>query len=241
MDLRTVALILCLIPSIARAESVASFGALGFVSLSKKISKYGSLTLFHRDVFAFDEKSIRQKDFPAGWIQTYFQAVYVHQYRPSVNFGMGYVFQENLMFEADKTDEHRLMEQVTLLSRHRAFSMTHRFRYEQRFVAEALEPYLLRTRFRYQIGVKMPFRGIEIDSNEFYLNAYNEFYFSLTGKKNALFSDDWFYAGIGLKTESSGSFEMGPLLQWSVVNTGHDSRAFLNVQFGWVYEFSDSQ
>ena len=51
-----------------------------------------------------------------------------------------------------------------------------------------------------------------------YLNTYNEFYFSLTGAKNATYSENWSYIGCGYKIGKTSQLEIGCLNQIAVRN-----------------------
>lgn len=111
-------------------------------------------------------------------------------------------------------------------------------RFEERFIHNtALDTTPLSTRLRYQIALLIPLKGKELDNGEFYFNAYNEFYFSLTGARNALYSENWSYAGIGYQTRQYGRIEVGPLVQRSIINQQHGVRYIDLLQFNWSYNF----
>jgi hypothetical protein len=220
----------------ASSKNVDTYGATTFLSLSKKITKYGSLNFYHYDVFSFEKKSLDNRDFDAGLIVANFQTSYTYQWLPTLNFTGGHIYQKSNPFSDHDQNEHRIFEQMLLVYKLPSFSTTHRLRFEERFI-NTDEGVDFRTRLRYQIGAKMPLRGLSVDPGEFYINTYNEFYFSTTGERNALFSDDWAFFGLGLTTKELGSFEVGPLVQWSRVNEDKDTRTHYTVQAGWVLKF----
>ena len=114
--------------------------------------------------------------------------------------------------------------------------VTHRVRFEERFIHDkAPEQEFMGTRLRYQIGITVPFRRTdEVNDGEFYLNANNEFYFSTSGYRNALYNEKLdLSAGIGYQTAGRGRFEIGPLIQRVVVDKQHDVRYFELMQFSW--------
>jgi hypothetical protein len=60
---------------------------------------------------------------------------------------------------------------------------------------------------------------------------------SLTGNKNAVYSENWTYAGFGFNTTKAGSIEIGYLFQVLVRDPQKDLR-FLNlVQIMWITSF----
>lgn len=221
----------------AMAKNVDTTGALTFLSISKNISKYSALNFYHYDIFNFDKRSLGSKTYDAGLAQTYFQTAFAYQYLPSLNFSLGHIYQRSNPFEKDYQNEHRIFQQALFVMEHFAFNSTHRFRLEERFIEEGSENEF-KTRVRYQLGAKIPLRGISLDAGEYYLNTYNEFYFSTTGERNAFFSDDWYYAGLGLSTKELGSFELGPLIQWSRINEEKDTRTHYTLQLGWILKFT---
>lgn len=229
---------LLLFPVASFAHSFETKGALTFFSLTGKISPYSSLTFYHYDVYSFQNSHFEGKRYRAGLIQSYFQTAYNYQYRPNVAFSLGYIFQRNEPLRESFQNENRIFQQVVFGVQHRSFSSSHRFRFEERLIDNRKEDeWEFRTRFRYQIGAKVPLRGIVLDAGEYYINAYNEFYFSTTGERNAFWSDNWLYVGLGFQTKKLGSFEVGPLIQASVVDRQKDIRYHETVQAGWIYNF----
>lgn len=219
----------------AQAENVSSYGSVAFFSLAAKVSKYGSLNFYHYDVFSFAKKDLRGKEFQEGIETSYFQTAYSYQYRPYLALTLGHIYQRSNPFNDEYRNENRIFEQVTYGVTLRDFIMSHRFRFEQRFIENRTEDNTeFRTRLRYQIGAKIPIRGLVIDPKENYFNVYNEFYFSTTGERNAFYSDNWTYAGIGHRTKDWGSFEIGPLVQWSRIDQEKDTRTHYCLQVGWL-------
>jgi Protein of unknown function (DUF2490) len=227
-----------LIPAVSWSKSFETKGALTFINLTGKISTYSSLTFYHYDVYNFQSAHFEGKKYRPGLIQSYFQGAYNYQYLPRVIFTLGYIFQRNEPLRDSFQNESRIFQQVVLGVQHRSFTSSHRFRLEERFTDNRKEDaWEFRTRLRYQIGVKVPLRGITLDAGEYFLNVYNEFYFSTTGQRNALWSDNWTYFGVGFQTKTMGSFEAGPLLQASVVDRQKDLRYHETIQAGWTYNF----
>lgn len=228
-------LLLAFVSFSASAKNVSSFGSVAFFSLAAKVSQYGSLNFYHYDVFSFAKKEVRGREFQDGVETSYFQTAYSYQYRPSLALTIGHIYQRSNPFNDDYRNENRIFQQVVYGVNFRDFTMSHRFRFEERFLQNRSEDSTeFRTRLRYQIGAKIPIRGIVIDPSEYYLNVYNEFYFSTTGERNAFYSDNWSYAGLGHKTKEWGSFEIGPLIQWARVDQEKDTRTHYCIQVGWL-------
>jgi hypothetical protein len=218
------------------AKTFSNFGTVPFLSLSKGISERFYLSFYHSDTFALTQNSFGGKAYPSRDTQTYFQTAINYRYLPYLNFAVGHIYQRNNPLDVDFSNEHRIFEQATYAHSRDAYQFTHRVRFEQRFV-DAQHSHDFKTRLRYQIGMNFPLDGRQLDPGEWYINTYNEFYFSLTGERNSFFSDDWLYAGMGYLTHDWGKIELGPLAQYSVVNRDKDIRGFYLLQLGWILKF----
>jgi hypothetical protein len=222
--------------SVATAKSFETYGAVPFISLSKGLGPKYDLNFYHSDTFNFTERTFQGKKYPEGHLQTYFQTSINYKFLPFLNLSLGHIYQRNEPLDADFVNEHRIFEQATIAHSLDSTQITHRFRFEQRFIDER-HAHEFKTRLRYQIGASFPLQGRQLDPGEWYFNSYNEFYFSTTGERYAFYSDDWLYAGFGYMTEGLGKLELGPLAQYAVVNDDKDIRAFYALQVGWILKF----
>jgi hypothetical protein len=98
------------------------------------------------------------------------------------------------------------------------FLLTHRLRYEQRFV----ENQDFRTRYRYNLFVNVPLNARELKKNTVYLALYNEIF--INGQKDVgagrsveFFDRNRFYSGLG-----------------------YGLRDNLRAQLGWMRQTTDS-
>lgn len=229
-------LLISLISFSCFGKTFDTYGARPFLSLSKSLSAKGVLTFYHADTFSFSDRTFNNKHYRNRNQQAYFQTAYNYKIFPHLNIAGGHIYQRNNPLDVDFTNEHRIFEQAVLSHAYDALVMTHRIRFEQRFIDER-HSHEFKTRLRYQIGAKIPLQGRNIDPKEWYFNCYNEFYFSTTGERNAFFSDDWAYLGLGYQTVDWGKLEFGPLAQYAVVNRDKDFRSFYVLQFGWILNF----
>lgn len=136
-------------------------------------------------------------------------------------------------------NEHRLWEQALFTTQLKRGRFTNRIRLEERFIEDrATGDYPYSTRLRYQIGYNRPLQGNTLEKHEFYLNMHNEFYFSLTGARNATYSEDWSYIGCGYDLGNMGHIELGYLLQVAVRNQQQDLRLLNLMQVIWNTNFT---
>jgi hypothetical protein len=221
------------------SQNLTFYGLLPAINQTGRISKKWNYNFFvSTTIDAFDEK-IKGVEYPATDLQLYVQPSIIYVHSPNLNFAGSYTYQRNNPFNGNFVNEHRLWQQVIFSLPVSKGRLTHRFRFEERFIENRVtEEYPLSTRARYQIGFNMPLQGRTLEKNEFYFNTYNEFYFSLTGAKNATYSENWTYAGCGYDLGKMGRLELGYLFQVAVRNQQQNLR-FLNLaQVMWVTNFN---
>jgi hypothetical protein len=221
------------------SQNIRFYGVLPAWNQTGRISKKVNYNLFVSTTTDAFNSTFRGVEYPATDLQLYIQPSIIYVYSKSLNFAGSYTYQRNNPFNDNFTNEHRLWQQVIFSLPISKGRMTNRFRFEERFIQNKVtNQYPFFTRLRYQAGFNMPLQGKTLDKNEFYLNTYNEFYFSLTGTKNATYSENWTYAGIGYDIGKLGKLELGYLFQVLVRNRQQDLRFFNLAQVMWVTNFN---
>jgi len=102
------------------------------------------------------------------------------------------------------------------------YLLTHRFRFEQRWVDDQD----FRTRFRYALFLNVPFNRTDLKKGAWYLSLYNELF--INGQRDIgddreveLFDRNRFYAGIGHSLTDSSRLQFGYMQQYTEdVNKG---------------------
>lgn len=219
----------------AFGQNLTFYGLLPALNHTGRISKKINYNIFlSTTIDAFDEK-IKNVEYPATDLQFYVQPGIIYVHSPRWNFAGSYTYQRNNPFNGNFVNEHRLWQQVVFSIPLPVGKITQRVRVEERFIENRVTGnYPYSTRLRYQLGFNRPLQGRTIEKNEFYFNAYNECYFSVTGARNALYSENWTYAALGYDLGKLGRLESGALMQVAVRNKKQDLR-FLNlVQVSWI-------
>src|SRR5690606_737893 len=114
-----------------------------------------------------------------------------------------------------KTTESRIYQEALLPHKlSERFQLTHRFRYEQRWV----ENQDFRTRFRYNLFLNIPLNQPNFNKNSIYLAFYNEVF--INGERNIgnnlsveIFDRNRFYAGLGFGVSDKLRLQAGFLEQ----------------------------
>lgn len=223
----------------ASGENLFSTGSMTYLSVTKRLTPRFEATFYHYDITSFQDEESAGRRYYSGVNQLYQQTTLTYIFLPNVNFAIGHIYSRNEPFSSERfQNENRVFQQVTVSHHTDEIRFSHRLRFEERFIDERDEASLdFRSRLRYQFGAKATISPPTEKLGEFYSNSYTEFYFPTSGAQNAFLNDNWTYTGVGYQTEKYGSFEIGPLLQTSVVNKDHDTRTFLVVQAGWNYKF----
>lgn len=155
-------------------------------------------------------------------------------YRPkgiNAKFTLGYGHITSGAFgdSDDTSSESRIYQEALLPHKlgNRVY-LTHRFRYEQRFV----DNQDFRTRYRYNLFMNIPFNKSSIEKNAFYAALYNELF--MNGQKEigdnrevAFFDRNRTYLGIGYVLKKGMKFQLG----WMNQKTNSVGKAQLQLSF----------
>ncbi|WP_306643973.1 DUF2490 domain-containing protein [Sanyastnella coralliicola] len=112
--------------------------------------------------------------------------------------------------------ESRIYQEALLPQRFGRFFLTHRFRYEQRFVNDDF-----RTRYRYNLFLNVDLNGKELKEGCVYLALYNELF--VNGQRNVdaeltveYFDRNRLYGALGYSLKDNLRFQLGVMRQTSM-------------------------
>ena len=226
------------------AQNLEFYGIIPSLSQTGRISKRFNYNFFASETFDLTNRIIDGVSYPAKPLQTYIQPSLIYLYSPNLNFtgSLTYNYQRSNP-DVPYFKEWRTWEQVIYSHKVSTGRMTHRVRFEQRFIKnQRTGNSPMTTRIRYQLGFSIPLQGLQLDPGEFYFNCYDEAYFTLTVPpgtvRSALYSENWAYAGIGYQTKKAGRVEVGPLLQFNVRDVAQDLRNLYLLQVTWITNFN---
>jgi hypothetical protein len=130
--------------------------------------------------------------------------------------GYGYILSQNYVDDSNEKisiNEHRIFQQFTTKQKVGKIGLTHRYRFEQRFVEADFK-----MRFRYFLGFKVPLKQKEDSSSPFYLSAYNEIFLNT---ESSIFDRNRIYGGLGYQFSNAIRLELGYMNQF-FENSGRD-------------------
>jgi hypothetical protein len=128
---------------------------------------------------------------------------------------------------SDTSGENRIYQEALIPQKLGSrYFITHRFRYEQRFV----EDQDFRTRYRYMLFFNVPFNKTELEKNAVYLALYNELFINGEtdigdGRSTELFDRNRTYMGLGYVLSSKVRVQLGWMNQ-KTVNWGKGQLQF---------------
>jgi hypothetical protein len=244
------ALALLAVQQMASAQNLNFYGFLPSYSQTGLISKKFDYNFFVSTTYSAFDMTFAGLDYPPKFLQVYVQPSIIYKHSPDLNFSASftYNYQRNNP-RSLYSSEYRPWQQVVYSHNFFKFKgrLSHRVRFEQRLNKNKGDIRRMTTRLRYQIGYMVPLQGKTLDAHEFYLNMYNEFYFSLSTPpaprlRSAFYSENWTYFGIGYNTGKMGRIEIGPLYQgaYRSPKTGHthNRRNLSTLQVLWVTNFN---
>lgn len=127
----------------------------------------------------------------------------------NVLLGYGYILSENYIGNTDdkmSVNEHRIFQQFISKQKVGNVSLSHRYRFEQRFVESDFK-----MRFRYFLALKVPFKNKEKENSKLYLSAYNEIFLNT---KSSIFDRNRVYVGLGYNLSKHIRIEAGYMNQF---------------------------
>lgn len=127
----------------------------------------------------------------------------------NVLLGYGFILSENYIENTQNkisVNEHRVFQQYTTKQSIGKVKLSHRYRFEQRFVEADFK-----LRFRYFLSLNIPLMKTESGNSPLYLSAYNEIFLN---SKSAIFDRNRVYGGLGYNLNKNIRFELGYMNQF---------------------------
>lgn len=122
--------------------------------------------------------------------------------------GYGYIASENYIDHTDtknNINEHRIFQQFTTKQNVGIINLSHRYRFEQRFIEGDFK-----MRLRYFLSANLPINNKEVISKTWYISAYNEIFLNT---ESAVFDRNRIYGGLGYKLNPNLNLEIGYMNQ----------------------------
>ena len=122
--------------------------------------------------------------------------------------GYGYILSQNYIADTQNkmdVNEQRIFQQFTSKQNVGSVSLSHRYRFEQRFVESDFK-----MRLRYFLAFKVPILKTETSPTKLYLSAYNEVFLNT---ESDVFDRNRVYGGLGYQLNKNVRIEAGYMSQ----------------------------
>lgn len=216
--------------SYLKAQNFNYFGLFPVYNQNGNIYKKLDYSLFFFGAVNTFDQTIEGISYPSKVFIAYGEAVLVYNFSRKFSIAGAYVYERLNPFGSDFRNENRLYQQITykhFLSE--KTTLRHRLRFDERFVQNRQSGETpLTHRLRYLFGIETKL------SEKLYFTAYNEFFFTTSTPRDALYSENWAYAAIGFKTKKIGNFEAGPIYITWVRNANQDRMNLWYLQLTWI-------
>ena len=126
----------------------------------------------------------------------------------NVLLGYGYINSENYVGDTSEkitVNEHRIFQQFTSKQNIGRVSLSHRYRFEQRFVEADFK-----MRLRYFLAFKVPLAKTDEMPSKLYVSAYNEVFLNT---ESSVFDRNRVYGGLGYQLNKNVRIEAGYMSQ----------------------------
>lgn len=139
--------------------------------------------------------------------------------------GYGYVLSESEGEPDDPFNEHRIYQEAALPQRVSVVRLTHRFRYEQRFVEDAD----FQTRYRYAVFATVPLNQSDLRRGTLYAATYAEIFLRGAGRGDRpVFDRSRLYGALGYKLTDGLGIQAGYMEQGFASGTDHQLQLSLH-------------
>ncbi len=158
----------------------------------------------------------------------YLEQAFTYNQTDNLSFTGSYLYQRANVVNSNYVNENRIYLQAKYKHQLKNFKLTHRFRFDARFVQNRItnkSPFT--SRIRYLVGLE---KNI---SEKYYFNGYQEFFFSTVKNADPIYNENWAYLGFGKKVNEKNKIELGLLnVTWNTGNKNWFNQYYL--QFTWI-------
>ncbi|MBL4592483.1 MAG: DUF2490 domain-containing protein [Flavobacteriales bacterium] len=196
------------------------------------------------------ELHLRRANGLEDWQQFLFRPALNYKLNSSIDLSLGYTYIRSCPYGnqpiAIITPENNIWEQITLKHQSGKLKISHRYRFEQRFIgqtvydasglAPTIEGNKYAQRFRYRLTLS---RTIS-KNGKLFSKAFNELWINLDDKSvmPTSLNQNWLYGGLGYKIIPNGSIQLGYMNQ--VVKKGDgihfENNHTLQITIGYKFE-----
>jgi uncharacterized protein DUF2490 len=213
----------------AHAQNVNFPGISPSASVRSALNSKIDINFLATSKIRFGERTIKEETYLSQILEIYAQALLNYSLNKNWHIGIGYGFQRNNPFLDNWRNEHRFVQQAIYVMHLKHSMLYNRLRFEERVFSFPKSAHQFGARIRYQLGFATPL------TSRIYWQINEEAYVIPSSYRNAFFSENWIYSGIGFKAKYFGSFETGFGYNSIARNSTGDYTNYFLVQVAWSY------
>lgn len=166
------------------------------------------------------EFHFRRTNFSTDWEQFVLRPSIHYKIHKELDIAFGYSFIENYAYSDFSSPinatEHNIWQQLIFKQKFKQFSITHRIRFEERFIANiiketeqfSIDGRMYQNRFRYRFITTIPL--VSFTKQQLSLIAYDEVFLNFeTGLRPKSFNQNWIFFGLGFQINSKTQIKSG--------------------------------
>ena len=141
----------------------------------------------------------------------------------NILLGYGFINSQKYISNSNEkvgTNEHRIYQQFINKQSFNKVFLQHRYRIEERFLPKDFQ-----MRFRYFLGINIPINKPKIETNAFYLSAYNEIFINA---QQHIFDRNRLYGAIGYVFNKNIKIEGGYMAQTVTTSNSNQFQIVVN-------------
>ena len=172
--------------------------------------------------FVNSEFNLRRTNFQSDWQQFIIRPMIHYKFEQNADFAIGYSFIKNYAFAPFSAPidviENNVFQQLTFTHRLAVFSLKHRLRLEERFIAKTIQDeegnYVTqgtnyKNRFRYRFQISIPVSQKQA-ARPLYLVVYDEVFFNLEKQlRPQKLEQNWIFIGVSFRANDHISVRTG--------------------------------
>ncbi|WP_052752778.1 DUF2490 domain-containing protein [Kordia zhangzhouensis] len=190
----------------AQDQKVTHFSNWNTLNIQKKLNDQW---------FINSEFNVRRTNFQSDWQQFIIRPIIHYKFEKNADIAIGYSFIKNYAFASFSSPinaiENNIFQQLTFKHQLTVFSLKHRLRLEERFIANTVQNELgsyetqgtnYKNRFRYRFQISIPVSHKKA-SHPIFLIVYDEAFFNLENQlRPQKLEQNWIFVGLSFRANN---------------------------------------
>jgi len=215
------------------AQTTGHFGTFTAINHTGTLSNKWDYSLYYYGAFnLLNSPRVNNVSTSPDLFILYSEQALTYNVNKKLSSTISYLYQGQTPFEKSYVNENRIYLQAVYKTMHNRTTFRSRVRYDARFIENNItgkRPYT--SRIRYLFGFQTPLKK---GNDSIYFTAYEEMFFNTYKNETVIYGENWSYAGVGYKTPHMGTWELGALYIFWVLNHQYNLTNLCYLQLTWT-------